>query len=193
MKVELVILAGGASSRMGSDKLRLRGRDGRLLIARWSEQLNWSGLPRLILPPGGVAPDEISHWPIAHDAERGKGPLRGVAAALAVIQDWACIVAVDTPGVGREQIDWLIDRIPSDPAVRCWMMRRPTGLEPLPLLIHRELAEAVDRRLAGGRRSLNGLADEPLSRVVDAPGDWPESVWRNLNRPEDLAAWIESA
>jgi molybdopterin-guanine dinucleotide biosynthesis protein A len=174
---------------MGTDKLRLRGPEGGLLIAKWFEQLSWPDLPRLILPPGGVAPDEVSHWPVAHDAEHGEGPLRGVAAALACVTQWACIVAIDTPGIRRAQIDWLTSHIGTDAIAGCWMMRRPSGLEPLPLLIHRDMGDVVSERLRRGRRSLHGLAEEPQTRIVDTPADWPESVWQNLNRPEDLAAW----
>ena len=189
--VELILLAGGSGSRMGGDKLRLRDAAGRLLAAAWFEELGWPVPPLLVLPPNGVPPEELACWSVSHDAFAGDGPLRGVEAAFAATNvDWLLVVAVDTPGIGRTQIDWLLGRRDADPSARLWMTRHDRQTEPFPLLIHRDLMAAVSRRLAGQRRSLHGLTDEPMARVVDAPADWPKSVWTNLNRPQDLASYL---
>ncbi|HEX8323459.1 MAG TPA: NTP transferase domain-containing protein [Tepidisphaeraceae bacterium] len=188
---ELILLAGGSSSRMGTDKLRLRDASGRLLVERWFERLNWLLPPRLVLTPGATPPTELAAWPVLHDAMSGEGPLRGVATALAATATtWLVVVAVDTPGIGGPQIDWLLGRRPADPSARLWMTRRPSGIEPFPLLIHRDMTGPVAARLHAARRSLHDLADERLARVADAPADWPPAVWQNLNRPEDLTAYL---
>ena len=188
----LVVLAGGSGSRMGGDKLRLRDATGRLLILRWFDRLGRTDPPLLVLPPGGAVPDELADWPRVHDTTAGDGPLRGVETALASTGDeWVMVVAVDTPGVGREQLDWLADRRAADPAARLWMARRGDAVEPLPMLIHRAMRSAVGRRLAESRRSLHGLVDEPHARAADTP-HWPAAVWRNLNRPADLADYLAS-
>lgn len=189
--VELILLAGGQGSRMGGDKLRLRDADGRLLVAAWFEKLNWPAPPRLVLPPLGVPPEELAAWPVALDAVAGDGPLRGIEAAFAATNvDWLLVIAVDTPGIGRTQIDWLLGRRDGDPSARLWMTRHDGRIEPFPLLIHRDLSAAVSRRLAEGQRSLHGLADEPLARVIDAPREWDRSVWTNLNHPHDLTTYL---
>lgn len=191
MLSNLFILAGGAGSRMGRDKLQLRDAAGRLLILDWFEQLNWPASPWLVLPPSAQAPAELAMWPVTHDAIGGGGPLQGVASALAAAKsDWLVITAVDTPGIGREQLDFLLARRQTDPAARLWMMRRPDGIEPFPLLIHRDMAPAVAARLTSARRSVHGLADEPAARTVPAPSNWPVAVWSNLNRPEDLQHYL---
>ena len=189
----LVLLAGGASSRMGTDKLRLRDAAGRLLVAAWAERVAWPTPVTLVLPPDATPPDELAGWPVRHDAAAGEGPLRGVQAALAGDAGWRLVVAVDTPGVGREQLDWSASLRSRHTSARAWLLRREGRIEPFPLLIHTDLREAVDRRLAGQRRSLHGLADEPAARVVDAPADWDAAVWRNLNRPAELRAYLEHA
>lgn len=192
--VELILLAGGAGSRMGGDKLRLRDSAGRLLVMTWFEKLHWPAPPRLVLPPDGEPPEELRDWPVARDAVSGEGPLRGVHTAFeATTVDWLLVVAVDTPGLGREQLDWLMARRNSDASARLWMTRHDGRIEPFPLLIHRDMAVVVSRRLAERRRSLNGLADEPMARGVDAPTDWPLAVWTNLNRPEDLATFLDAS
>ena len=192
MLPELFILAGGAGSRMGQDKLQLRSPAGRLLIMDWLDRLHWPVLPSLVLPPDRQAPAELSAWPAVHDAVADEGPLRGVATALAAAtSDWLLITAVDMPGIGREQLDFIADQREADLSARLWMTRRPDGIEPFPLLIRRDMVDAVHARLSSGRRSLHGLADESASRVVDAPSHWPETIWRNLNRPADLAEYLQ--
>lgn len=193
MLPDLFILAGGAGSRMGQDKLQLRSAAGRLLILDWFGRLKWPTLPTLVLPPDRQAPPELATWPTLHDSVSGEGPLRGVATALAAATadaaDWLLITAVDMPGIGREQLDFVAARREVDVDGRLWMTRRAEGIEPFPLLIHREMASAVHARLAAGRRSLHGLAEEAKSRVIDAPPQWPGTVWRNLNRQDDLEAY----
>ncbi|MGN6727060.1 MAG: molybdenum cofactor guanylyltransferase [Tepidisphaeraceae bacterium] len=202
MPVELVILAGGRSSRMGEDKLRLR-HHGRLLAAEWIGRLAWPGEPLLVLPPGATPPTEFPPVRIAHDAVVDQGPLQGVLTAQQHRRDaWQLIVPIDMPLLDRPTLDWLTAQRGTDPAARLWMIERPLtadagdpsgrncAIEPFPLLIHGDLQPAVQRRLAEGRRSLQKLADEPGARRVRAPAGWSENLWLNLNRPSDLAHYL---
>jgi hypothetical protein len=44
--------------------------------------------------------------------------------------------------------------------------------------------------VALGRLSVQGLCDHDEFAVLPAPPEWGESVWTNLNRPEDLRAFL---
>jgi len=65
-------------------------------------------------------------------------------------------------------------------------------IEPFPLAIHKRLTADVAARLASGRRSVHGLSQLSGVVVETAPVDWRESIWMNLNTPQDLRAFLDS-
>ena len=64
--------------------------------------------------------------------------------------------------------------------------------EPFPSAYRAAAAASVIRaRIDAGRLSVRGLADEP--GIVAVPVTWDRDhpdVWTNLNRPDDLAAFL---
>jgi molybdopterin-guanine dinucleotide biosynthesis protein A len=68
--------------------------------------------------------------------------------------------------------------------------RRDGAIEPFPCAFRLEVAEMICERLARGECSVRSLVDAGLAVGVECPGDWPVDVWTNLNRPEDLQAWV---
>lgn len=196
MPIELTLLAGGKSRRMGADKLALRLPDGGLLVERWLQNLAWPGPTAIVLPQGGAAPDGVRVDRTVFDAVADQGPLRGVSSALAESRsEWHVFVPVDMPGVTRAQVDWMLSQRAIHPTAQAFMTQRTrdgeSTVEPLPMLIHVSMKSAVDARLEANRRSLHGLADEPSAVLLDAPSDWPDDVWLNLNRPADLESYLK--
>jgi len=47
-------------------------------------------------------------------------------------------------------------------------------------------AALVRRALESNRRSLHGLLGDPSVVPVDAPREWGDHIWTNLNFPDDL-------
>src|SRR5947207_356051 len=68
--------------------------------------------------------------------------------------------------------------------------RGEARVEPFPLVIRRAAREEVERRLAAGNRSVYSLREAAGVSVVPAPAEWPARVWTNLNRPEDVEAFL---
>jgi molybdopterin-guanine dinucleotide biosynthesis protein A len=188
-RVTLAVLAGGAGSRMGRPKALLRV-DGRPILADLFDRFAWPGPTLLVTAPGRERPPGADRFgrEVA-DPQAGLGPLRGVLTALEQFQTPLLVVtALDMPGVGRTQVEWLAEQLHDASQLQGLMTERmiATGpqREPLPLALRAEAKSVVAGHLAAGRRSLRGLASEATFAVVPAP-PWPESVWSNLNTPAD--------
>lgn len=165
-----VVLAGGQSSRFGSDKA-LALLDGRPLLDHAVAWLaGWCG--GVVVAGRDVAPvPVVADWP-----RPGMGPLGGLAAGLryARAQGFAAVFScgVDSP------------RLPEDLAARfqpgpAFLADQPVvGLWPVTTLA------ALEEILNGpGKHSLRALAEAVGARAVQ-----PGRPSLNINRPEDLAA-----
>ncbi|WP_426163213.1 molybdenum cofactor guanylyltransferase [Sandarakinorhabdus sp. DWP1-3-1] len=168
MKILGAVLAGGRSSRFGSDKA-LAPFDGRPLIDHVIAAL--AAQADTVVVIGRDWPRQ----PHIHDRPApGLGPLGGLCAALhhaaATGHDAVLAAGCDLP------------RLPADLGAAlapgpAHVLGQPTvGLWPS------TLAAALDAHLAGGGRSLHGWAAHCNARVVDL-GPLP-----NINTPADLRA-----
>lgn len=172
MTVLGAVLAGGRSSRFGSDKAEARWRD-RPLIAHVLAALR----PRVdaVVVCGRAFAGETA---LADRPEPGLGPLGGLAAALAFAAEHGIArvlsVPCDVPDLSDALLAALLDRaapryLADLPVIGCWPSR---------------LAPALEHHLAaGGTRSVRGWAEavgaRPLAGLA-APS--------NINRHADLAA-----
>ena len=181
------VLAGGRSSRMGTDKARLFV-GGETLLARQLRLLRESGArERLVVGRGADEAVRESGVRFVADRQLGAGPLAGLEAALVAGGPGPTLVlAVDLPFITAELLRRLVRRGGSEVGVIPW---REDHAEPLVALYpHRALAE-VTRRLNAGE-----LALQPLARAGVAAGwlkpwriaDADAAQFTNWNRPGDL-------
>lgn len=164
------ILAGGQSTRFGSDKA-LAELAGRTLLTHAVDALSgWCDHVVVVGRAEAPAPT-LPDWP-----RPGMGPLGGIAAALRLARD-AGYDAVLTCGVDSAALP---DDLPGllAPAPSFIADQPVIGLWPA------SAAEAVEAILAGdGRHSMRALAERLAARAVRLP-----SNCANINTPADLAA-----
>jgi molybdopterin-guanine dinucleotide biosynthesis protein A len=163
--VEICILAGGLSSRMGRVKARLR-LAGQSLLAR----------VRAV-----AAETPWSVRVIRRDLVPRCGPLGGVCTALRTTQaDAVVFLACDMPFITAECIDKLAK------------LNRPRQLAVFtlsgsgagfPFLLRRDALRQVEKQIAAGRFSLQALAAKCRARMIQAPADARTLV--NVNTPAD--------
>jgi molybdopterin-guanine dinucleotide biosynthesis protein A len=189
--VSLCILAGGEGQRMGRPKAELR--IGEVPILQYLlDRFAWPGPTMLVTAPGREHPPAWERFDReVADPVAGLGPLRGLLTALEHAPTSMIVVTtVDMPGVGVEQCDFLVNYLRSRPQQLGVMTRRATGgaqqIEPFPSAFRASAKQAVAKALSESRRSVYGLSQVEGFAVIDAPTDWDESIWRNLNTPEDL-------
>ena len=189
-----ILLAGGASSRFGRDKL-VESVGGRPLF-----QLPLAALAAvcdevvLVVGPDAEPPALLpSPVPIriARDERRHEGPLVAASVGLAAVGGaFALIAAGDMPGLRRELLAVLVERSSAD--VDAVALVDGERWRPLPSLVRVGPARSLARRLVdSGERRLRALvAGLRLDAVPEAawrPAD-PEGAWRrDVDVPGDLA------
>jgi molybdopterin-guanine dinucleotide biosynthesis protein A len=190
------ILAGGASSRMGSDKglLDFGGAPLILRTARLLESLvaevTVVGAPQRYEGLGLCAiADESEELTRRGKDEPGRGPLAGISAALAATHSrWNLIVACDLPYLSAEWLDWLITCALRSRA-EVVIPRTGRGIEPLAAAYRRECGAPVAGALARGLRKVSDAIKELRLDLV-YPHEWrridPNGlVLKNMNAPGD--------
>lgn len=170
-RIAAVVLAGGASIRMGQEKALLTLPDGRGALAHVLEAA------RAVADPVLLATDTATHAErlqreagidpllIVLDTAPGAGPLLALAGAMRAVDTPALLVlAVDTPLVEPRLLRLLHDLFLSGEVA---IVAPCVGgvLQPMPALYARALLATVERLIADGRRSLRALLDAPAART----------------------------
>jgi molybdopterin-guanine dinucleotide biosynthesis protein A len=180
-----VVLAGGASRRMGRDKALLEF-GGEPLAARIARRLSAICQEVLIASGDGHRLARLGYREVA-DAREGCGPLAGIVAGLeAARSPLAAVVAVDMPAADPAVFLALAARWDgAAPAVVAQVAGR---VEPLHGIYARSATAALRSRLASGQRSVHRVLAELRATVVDAAEFGGAAFAGNLNRPADLPA-----
>jgi cyclic pyranopterin phosphate synthase len=174
-----VILAGGASARMGTEKALLPF-NGVPLVQHLADDLR----PRfdgLIVGANNVERYSFLGLPIVPDREQGQGPLEGLRACLeASPHEWNFVTACDIPRVDAGLIARLFRATDNADAV---VPVSPNGRrEPLLALYRRSGHTAAAAALGAGERRLQALLARVRVREIPL-GDAP--WYHNLNTPDE--------
>src|SRR5258708_4756586 len=150
--VAAFILAGGKSTRMGTDKAFVV-LDGRTLLARALDVARAVTADVRIV---GDAANFAGFAPVVEDVFRGCGPLGGIHAALrASAAELNLMLAVDVPFVSAGLLEFLVARARESAAVVT--VARVGGWQPLCAVYRREFAEAAEVALRQGRYKIDAL------------------------------------
>ena len=187
----IAILAGGEGSRMGRPKGELRIGDVPIL-AYLHERLRPCGRMILITAPGREHPQGTEKFDAEFaDPVAGLGPIRGVLTALEnSASDIVVITSVDMPLVSAEQIEWLADELSRRPEKLGMLLARGAQVEPFPSIFRTSAATVLRERMEAKRLSVRALLEDERFALVDAPSQWDERVWTNLNTLADFEAFL---
>jgi molybdopterin-guanine dinucleotide biosynthesis protein A len=184
-----VIVAGGRASRMGGRDKAFAAVGGEPIVVRTIR------LFRELFPQVVVAtqrPERFGTLGVETVADRfpGCGPLAGIhAALLACHHPHAFVVACDMPGLDRDVIRFLLDRInAADAVVPCW----EGDVEPLHAVYATRCAPLMEAHLRAGRHALRDFlaavrVDWVRETELRTIRGTAESLL-NVNTPEELAA-----
>lgn len=179
------VLAGGKSTRMGTDKafLELGGQPliahamalGRSVAAR----TKIVGDPTKFGSLGDVVPDVYAV----------RGPLGGIHAALVASDtDRNLVLGVDLPFIQPRFLEFLI----AESLLRDALVTVPFAsghLQPLCAVYRKPFLAAAEHALAHGRNKVDALFSEVQTRVINEQelvvAGFPTSMFRNLNTPGD--------
>jgi molybdopterin-guanine dinucleotide biosynthesis protein A len=158
------------------------------------QRLAWPGPTLLITSPGRERPPGSDQFEReACDAVADEGPLRGVYTALTyATTPVVVIIGVDMPAVTSDDLAWFVKELSARSAATGVMASRGGQIEPLPCALRPARALGlVSDHLAGGRRSLHGLAKDGEIQLADGSG-LPEQLWTNVNTPGDWQRFLAS-
>jgi molybdopterin-guanine dinucleotide biosynthesis protein A len=184
----VAILAGGRSSRMGTDKAFVRVL-GRPLIELVLEQVRGVGGETLIVT-NQPEPYAYLGLPLFGDVLPGKGALGGVYSALsAATRPYVACTACDMPFLSRPLLDYLASlRREADVVVP----RLGGEAEPFRSIYSRACLAPIRAALDAGRMRVVSFYPDVRVRFVEEPEidhfDPRHVSFFNVNRPEDLEA-----
>ncbi len=183
-----VVLAGGASSRMGTDKAWIEWR-GEPMIVRQARLLREAGASEVLVSGRAGVDYAVCRARVVIDELPGQGPLAGIAAALRqAAHPLVLLLAVDLPRMEQEVLRLLLDRSSTDTGAVPWVNGR---CEPLAAVYPRAEAGSAQARVADGRLAVQEWVAEMVGagRVVrvEVP-PLRDGCFANWNTPADVAS-----
>lgn len=179
------VLAGGKSTRMGSDKALLKV-GGVTLIER-AVTLLTRMFPSVVISSDRGAAFEFLGIPVLPDIRKDCGPLGGIQAALMHTNaDRLFVLACDMPFVSPDLIRYLISSHPDADAV---VPSSGGRVHPLCGLYSRNGLPAIERALDRGSYRLQDVLGELKAGFVPITSDLPfyrSYLLDNLNTVEDV-------
>jgi molybdenum cofactor guanylyltransferase len=189
-----IVLAGGRSSRFGSDKL-VAEIDGRTLLERAVGALAAVATDLLVV----CAPDDDRPLPSAEvpirrvvDPEAFGGPLVGLRAGLELAAEpIVVVVGADMPTMRPAVLSLLVLALTTRGSTAAAVLASRGRLVPLPAALRTGAAsDQVGRLVEDGERRLRSLFDRLPTRVLEE-GEWRPldpagDTLRDVDRPEDL-------
>lgn len=190
--VSAIVLAGGRSSRFGSDKLTA-DVGGRPLLERALEGVRTVARDVVVvLAPGDDRPIAGDVRTVA-DREPHGGPLIGLAAGLDVAaESIVVVVGGDMPSLDADVLGLMVRTLlAAGEGTDAVVLVQRSRIAPLPAVLRTGAAsDVVTRLIADGERSLRVLFEHlPTRRITE--GEWrpldPKArTLRDVDRPSDL-------
>jgi molybdenum cofactor guanylyltransferase len=199
------VLAGGQSSRMGTDKA-LAVFDGLPLIEIALRTVSTAGVSARV---AGASSSLAAYGQVVPDTMPRMGPLGGIRPALAASNaEWNIFLPVDMPLMPSSLLRWMLHHaILTESAVTT--VRLNGRAEPLPVVLHVSVLATIQEQLESGQRACH-VAWQAARQAVAAvrvripecvavenllqagqcrhPSGLPPFLWfQSANTPDDLA------
>lgn len=189
MEITGIILAGGQSKRMGTDKALLQV-EGEVLLAK-AIRLCESCCSEIIVSSGNSDHADFG-YPMLPDEVVGCGPLGGVYTCLKASKNtWNFVISVDAAFVVNHFLRFLIKERGDFDAI---VPFSDEGKEPLIALYNKSSLGKIEEFMDLGILKMHRLINSMNTKWVDA-NEWIKRYPRlfyNLNGPEDLAGYTKT-
>jgi len=187
------LLAGGKSSRMGSDKAFLDFGGQTLLDRALAVMDSVCGRVVIVGDPARFAKYESPKCEsVVADIFPGCGPLGGIHAALVHSSaQLNLMLAVDMPFVSRELLAFLFAAAENTDAT-ITVPRTTQGLQPLCAVYRRNFGTIAEQALRAGKYKIDAAFVDVTLRVIEeselAAAGFSERSFFNVNTPQDRVA-----
>ena len=185
-KIGFLLLSGGKSSRMGTPKALLEVNGSTLLdtVARagadFEERILSVNDPSIPTPEGFMR---------VADVYPGCGPMAGIHAALLAADCDALVTApCDAPFYSKALAEYLAQQY--EPELDALVLFDGSGrMHPLCGIYTKRCLPVLEVHLSGGRFKLMQMLEQVRVRKMALPEHLADSVFENLNTPEELAVF----
>lgn len=179
------VLAGGKSTRMGSDKAFLPWADGSLL----SHALKLAAAVTPNVCIGGDPKKFSSLGTVIEDVYSDRGPLGGIHAALSTSPtDLNLMLAVDLPLIEAPFLRFMIGLAQGTDAIVTVPFADGVS-QPLCAVYRRQFAQPAEEALRAGRNKIDALFAKVKTRIIEEDEfkreGFSAAMFRNLNTPEE--------
>jgi molybdenum cofactor guanylyltransferase len=187
LDVAAFILAGGKSTRMGTDKAFV-DYGGRILLARALDVVRSVTFDVHIV---GSREKFAAFAPVVEDIFRECGPLGGIHAALLASQcELNVMLAVDMPFVSWAFLQYLISQARGALGADAVVPRSEGRSQPLCAVYRRGFAATAEGALRAGQNKIDRLFDGVRTRMISeeelANAGFSVAIFHNLNTPDEL-------
>lgn len=185
-RISSILLVGGKSSRLGTDKARIK-LDGRSAIAQQVAEKLLTLSDEVIVVTDGRRYDHLKvRW--VSDVYLGAGPLGGLhSGLLAARSSHALVVACDMPFLNLALLRYMIS-LPRDYDVL--IPKLGHELEPLHAIYSRKCLQPIERLLKVGRFKILDFFDQVIVRYLTEEEieryDPDHRSFFNINTPDEL-------
>lgn len=189
--VAVFVLAGGKSTRMGTDKAFLTFRGQTLLERALQVGRGIAADVRIV----GDVQKFRAFAPVIEDVFPGHGPLGGIHVALTSSdKESNLVIAVDLPFLSPELLHFIIEKA-RRAGTSVTVPHAGGALQPLCAVYRKAFAEVADKALQAGKNKIDPLFTLVTTTVVSEPelsaAGFSAELFRNLNTPDDLAEATE--
>ena len=184
-KVSAFVLAGGKSTRMGTDKAFLQVQGRTLLVNALELGRAVADQVRIVGDPAKFGEFEA----VVEDVYTGHGPLGGIHAALTSSEtDLNVVIGVDLPMLEPRFFKYLI-QVAEESGATVTVPQLGKHYEPLCAVYRREFGRPAEEALKRGQNKIDGLfSGIPIRAVRDEElleNGFSQRMFRNVNTPED--------
>ena len=184
--VTAIVLAGGRSSRMGTDK-SLLNVNGKPLIQHIVDQLDGC-FDEVIISANANQNFDFLGKRVVADIEEGRGPLMAIYSCLhASKSEWNFITACDVPTVNLQFVEYILTLSKENDIVI--PISGQNKFEPLFAVYNKRVLPIMEGLLKEGNSRIIGLLDYVKAKYVNIEG---EEWFLNLNYKDDFEQFISS-
>jgi molybdenum cofactor guanylyltransferase len=178
--IKALILMGGQSTRMGSDKAFVQWH-GQTLLEKAIDHL--SAITEDIYLSVNAEQYAQLHGEYAciQDRYPDKGPLGGILSALEILQEDLIVLAVDMPNLSARSVKDLISAAKDSETITCCQLKE--AIQPFPSYWSVQLLPKLEESVQNNRLRLIKfiVAQQPNLIASNDP-----ELFNNFNRPEDM-------
>jgi molybdenum cofactor guanylyltransferase len=186
-EITAIVLAGGKSKRMGTDKGMLK-LNGKPFIKHICDALQPIVGSNIIIASGNKEYDVLGYTRV-DDIIDDKGPVGGLYSALNSSKTKINIVlSVDVPMVSSELLEWLVASHDETYMVTQTVVGAKTS--PLVAVYDRSMRTVFGEHMAGNQLKLQTVVDDVKHQTIEIPEKWNYKV-QNINTQEEYQNLIK--